>query len=110
MGLADVPGLGDLKGEATFVAHPGSELGPVPWPPADLLCCEASVAALLSWTVSSAAIQRSTQNWYGLGESDCLFKTKHCDGLQGCGSNVISAQCSECQREEIQKSAGKRRE
>ena len=28
---------------------------------------------------SSAAIQRSTQNWHGPGESDCLIKTKHCD-------------------------------
>ena len=75
MWLADVPGLGDLKGEATFVVHPGSELVPVPWPPADLLCCVASVAALLSWTVSSADIQCSTQNWHGLGESDCLIKS-----------------------------------
>ena len=58
MGLADVPGLGDLKREATFVAHPGSELVPVPWPSADLPCCEASVAALLSWLVSSADIHR----------------------------------------------------
>ena len=30
--------------------------------------------------VPSAAIQRSTQNWHGLGESDCLIKAKHCDG------------------------------
>ena len=81
--LADVPVLGYLKWEATFVAHPGSELVPVLWPPADLPCCEASEAALLSWTVSSAAIQRSTQNWYGLWEPDCLIKTKHCDGPKG---------------------------
>ncbi|CAN0930535.1 hypothetical protein LINGRAHAP2_LOCUS37627, partial [Linum grandiflorum] len=50
------------------------------------------------------------QNWYGQGESDCLIKTKHCDGPRGCSRNVISAQCSECQSEEIQPSAGKRRE
>ena len=68
VGLADVPGLGDLKGEATFVAHAGSELGAVPWPSADLPCCEASVAALQSWTVSSAAIQRSARNRHGVGD------------------------------------------
>ncbi|KAL2223669.1 UNVERIFIED_CONTAM: hypothetical protein Sindi_3089000 [Sesamum indicum] len=38
-------------------------------------------------------------------ESDCLIKTKHCDGPCGCSRNVISAQCSECQSEEIQPSA-----
>ncbi|KAK8530283.1 hypothetical protein V6N13_104016, partial [Hibiscus sabdariffa] len=54
--------------------------------------------------------EQSTQNWYGQGESDCLIKTKHCDGPCGCSRNVISAQCSECQSEEIQPSAGKRRE
>ncbi len=25
-------------------------------------------------------VKRPTQNWHGLGESDCLIKTKHCDG------------------------------
>ena len=28
--------------------------------------------------------ERPTQNWYGQGESDCLIKTKHCDGPKGC--------------------------
>ena len=28
--------------------------------------------------------EQSTQNWYGQGESDCLIKTKHCDGPKGC--------------------------
>ncbi|KAG9444707.1 hypothetical protein H6P81_016047 [Aristolochia fimbriata] len=42
--------------------------------------------------------------------TDRLIKTKHCDGPRGCSRNVISAQCSECQSEEIQPSAGKRRE
>ncbi|KAL2223958.1 UNVERIFIED_CONTAM: hypothetical protein Sindi_3140000 [Sesamum indicum] len=55
-------------------------------------------------------VEQPTQNWYGQGESDCLIKTKHCDGPCGCSRNVISAQCSECQSEEIQPSAGKRRE
>ncbi|KAK8621574.1 hypothetical protein V6N13_081007 [Hibiscus sabdariffa] len=54
--------------------------------------------------------EQSTQNWYGQGESDCLIKTKHCDGPCGCSRNVISAQCSKCQSEEIQPSVGKRRE
>ncbi|KAK8621546.1 hypothetical protein V6N13_080979 [Hibiscus sabdariffa] len=54
--------------------------------------------------------EKSTQNWYGQGESDCLIKTKHCDGPCGCSRNVIYALCSECQSEEIQPSAGKRRE
>ncbi|CAL5439153.1 unnamed protein product [Camellia sinensis] len=58
----------------------------------------------------SPGSEQSTQNWYGQGESDCLIKTKHCDGPCGCSRNVISAQCSECQSEEIQPSAGKRRE
>ncbi|KAJ0074545.1 hypothetical protein Patl1_37550 [Pistacia atlantica] len=58
----------------------------------------------------SPGVEQSTQNWYGQGESDCLIKTKHCDGPCGCSRNVISAQCSECQSEEIQPSAGKRRE
>ncbi|KZV53612.1 hypothetical protein F511_40329 [Dorcoceras hygrometricum] len=54
------------------------------------------------------SVEQSTQNWYGQGESDCIIKTKHCDGPRGCSRNVISAQCSECQSEEIQPSAGKR--
>ncbi|KAL2225703.1 UNVERIFIED_CONTAM: hypothetical protein Sindi_3137700 [Sesamum indicum] len=58
----------------------------------------------------SPGVEQPTQNWYGQGESDCLIKTKHCDGPCGCSRNVISAQCSECQSEEIQPSAGKRRE
>ncbi|CAN6973678.1 unnamed protein product, partial [Brassica rapa subsp. trilocularis] len=53
----------------------------------------------------SPGVEQPTQNWYGQGESDCLIKTKHCDGPCGCKRNVISAQCSECQSEEIQPSA-----
>ncbi|KAG6713424.1 hypothetical protein I3842_05G151800 [Carya illinoinensis] len=44
---------------------------------------------------SSPGVEQSTRNWYGKGESDCLIKTKHCDGPCGCSRNVISAQCSE---------------
>ena len=54
--------------------------------------------------------EQPSQNWSGQGESDCLIKTKHCDGPKGFWHNVISAQCSEYQRDEIQLSAGKRRE
>ncbi|CAN6989833.1 unnamed protein product [Brassica rapa subsp. trilocularis] len=32
----------------------------------------------------SPGIEQPTQNWYGQGESDCLIKTKHCDGPCGC--------------------------
>ncbi|KAF7062837.1 hypothetical protein CFC21_069398 [Triticum aestivum] len=32
----------------------------------------------------SSSMKQSTQNWYGQGESDCLIKTKHCDGPRGC--------------------------
>ena len=28
--------------------------------------------------------EHSTQNWSGQGESDCLIKTKRCDGLKRC--------------------------
>ena len=32
----------------------------------------------------SLGSEQPTQNWYGQGESDCLIKTKHCDGLKRC--------------------------
>ncbi|KAK3118646.1 hypothetical protein QOZ80_9BG0703040 [Eleusine coracana subsp. coracana] len=32
----------------------------------------------------SLGVEQSTQNWYGQGESDCLIKTKHCNGPCGC--------------------------
>ncbi|CAN6973420.1 unnamed protein product [Brassica rapa subsp. trilocularis] len=32
----------------------------------------------------SLGVEQPTQNWYGQGESDCLIKTKHCDGPCGC--------------------------
>ncbi|PKA64908.1 hypothetical protein AXF42_Ash011510 [Apostasia shenzhenica] len=56
---------------------------------------------------TSLGVKQPTQNWYGQGESDCLTKTKHCNGPSGCSHNVISSQCSECQSEEMQLSAGK---
>ncbi|PKA65587.1 hypothetical protein AXF42_Ash021253 [Apostasia shenzhenica] len=51
-------------------------------------------------------VEQPTQNLYGQRESDCLIKTKHCDGPKGCSRNVISAKCSECESEEVQPSAG----
>lgn len=97
---ANVPGLGEamfvprcgLSARAGGVSIPldvararsrasGSELGPVPWPPADLPRCEGPRSFAVH---SSAATQRSTQNWHGHGESDCLIKTKHCEGPKGC--------------------------
>ena len=39
----------------------------------------------------SADIQRPAQNWYGPGESDCLIKTKHCDGR-----HLVLTQCDFC--------------
>ena len=35
--------------------------------------------------------EQLTQNWYGPGESDCLIKTKHCDG-----DNFALTQCDFC--------------
>ena len=32
----------------------------------------------------AARVERPTQNWYGQGESDCLIKTKHCEGVKTC--------------------------
>lgn len=48
---ADVPGLGEVNYRPSFALSGvnvrggyGSELGPVPWPPAEPSCCEASGA------------------------------------------------------------------
>ena len=32
----------------------------------------------------SLCSEKTTRNWSGQGESDCLIKTKHCDGLKRC--------------------------
>ena len=50
-----------------------------------------SYAASPRGAFASAHIQQLTQNWYGPGESDCLIKTKHCDGLQ-----KMLTQCDFC--------------
>lgn len=72
-----------------------------------LRCCG---PAMFLWLWNKHIFPKLAQNWSDQEESDCLIKTKHCDGLKRCWRNVISAQCSECQSEEIQPSAGKRRE
>ena len=75
-GLGTDAGLGESVGPRI-----GDEFGPalptLPWN---------SLAARAGLTLgsSSAGIQRPTQNWHGPGESDCLIKTKHCDGPRGC--------------------------
>jgi hypothetical protein len=35
-------------------------------------------------SVLTLRAEQPTQNWSGQGESDCLIKTKHCDGPSGC--------------------------
>ena len=63
--------------------------------------CQRAAGACFS---QAAIVKQPILNWYGQGESDCLLKTKHCEirPVRRCRRNVISAQCSECQREEIQ--------
>src|SRR5271156_1804305 len=41
--------------------------------------------------VLSAIKKQSKQNWHGPGESDCLIKTKHCDGRR-----AVLTQCDFC--------------
>ena len=48
-----------------------------------------------------SCIEQAIQNWNGRRESDCLIKIKHSDALNRCGRDAISAQCSECQNDEI---------
>jgi hypothetical protein len=80
MPAADVPGLGETSRLARSTARSS---------PADLLGIAAGgVRAPL---VVSAAIERPTQNWHGPGESDCLIKTKHCDGRK-----TVLTQCDFC--------------
>ena len=69
----------------TSAGRPSSERGcnlPVECP---------SYAAAFARGVASAGIQQPTQNWYGPGESDCLIKTKHCDGR-----HLVLTQCDFC--------------
>jgi len=85
MGLADVPGLDNVKGLGVRA--------PTCQDPSSVPCLglpRIFLAARLRWrreptrSSSSTAIQPSTQNWHGPGESDCIIITKHCDGPRGC--------------------------
>ena len=42
--------------------------------------------------ITCICVERSTQNWSGQGESDCLIKTKHCDFWPG----TVLTQCDFC--------------
>jgi hypothetical protein len=42
--------------------------------------CRAFTGAASLGGIVSAGKRHSNQNWHGPGESDCLIKTKHCDG------------------------------
>ena len=59
-----------------------------------------SLPKLDSWVIHWSR-EQPDQNCYCPGESDCLIKTKLCDGSSGLSHKVISAQCSECQCKEI---------
>ena len=77
-----MPGLGETSRLARSTARSS---------PADLLGIAAAAGfAALRLTVS-AGIERPTQNWHGPGESDCLIKTKHCDGRKS-----VLTQCDFC--------------
>lgn len=80
--LADVPGLDEVKWRFTTSADPSSV--PCLGLPRNFLAARPGGRHVRTSVSSSAAIQRSAQNWHGLGESDCLIKTKHCDGPSGC--------------------------
>lgn len=73
--MRPVPGL--------VLAFSEAESGPAFRPSADLPSRKAASVVRLA-RFCTTAVQRSTQNWHGQGESDCLIKTKHCDGPRGC--------------------------
>ena len=92
--IRDYPGLSGTGRELRpgVVPPPGSALradysrgaGPRGDPsrgpgPSGLPCRAAGSPPGRSWCVEQAI-----QNWSGQGESDCLIKTKHCDGLKRC--------------------------
>ena len=76
-----MPGLGESS----------DELGP--WPHRCRGSVPAAGAAVASRPPSplSNANERPTQNWHDPGESDCLIKTKHCDGRKS-----VLTQCDFC--------------
>lgn len=68
-------------GEAS--AEPGLDIEACSW--------NAVAMRLPFGVVVSIDIKLLTQNWHGLGESDCLIKTKHCDGRW-----TVLTQCDFC--------------
>jgi hypothetical protein len=62
------------------------ELGPVHGSPWIAIASRAPVSA-----GCLPGDEQPTQNWHGQGESDCLIKTKHCDGQR-----VVLTQCDFC--------------
>ena len=77
-----MPGLGETSRLARSTARSS---------PADLLGIAAAVGFAARRLTVSAGIERPTQNWHGPGESDCLIKTKHCDGRKS-----VLTQCDFC--------------
>lgn len=59
------------------------DLGPAPMASdgSSLLCVACQRAYSYTHRRAATSEKRSTQNWHGQGESDCLIKTKHCDGV-----------------------------
>ena len=102
---AELSELGRKAGNALLLDWDAASA--VTWAGGEAVC---GAVLLCRLRAASGSNKRWTQNCHGLGDSDCIIKTKHCDGVSTCWRNVISAQCSECQGEEICLSAGKRRE
>lgn len=90
--MRPVPGLVDALSCLLVLSHGGArgaiwaESGPAFRPSADLPSRKVVSVSLRARSARSCttAVQRSAQNWHGQGESDCLIKTKHCDGPSGC--------------------------
>lgn len=78
------PGLVDASGVHASRAESGPAFRPSADLPSRKAASDARFAACGSARFCTTAVQRSAQNWHGQGESDCLIKTKHCDGPRGC--------------------------
>jgi hypothetical protein len=78
---ADVPGLGEVKRRRFGVQRTIRARSRALASRGTVLLRGSGCAREGVRMSSSAAIQRSAQNWHGPGESDCLIKTKHCDGV-----------------------------
>jgi len=72
--------LGDLM---RIWVRPGTKITPSP--------SDFQGPARAHRTPRRLACNSRTQNWYGPGESDCLIKTKHCDGR-----SLVLTQCDFC--------------